>query len=138
AGSGDELHRPADLIETLVREGRLGQEAGRGFYTWADGSITADELTPSADDRPVLRHEISTVGVAGTGTMPSGIVEVFAKAGHDVVFVGRSEEKLAGVRAGIEKSLDKAISRGKLDEETKQAVLGRLRGATEREALADV
>jgi 3-hydroxybutyryl-CoA dehydrogenase len=70
--------------------------------------------------------------------MASGIVEVFAKAGYDVVYVGRSDDKVAGVRAGIEKSLDRAISKGRLEESAKPEVLGRLTGATSREALADV
>jgi 3-hydroxybutyryl-CoA dehydrogenase len=136
--TGDRLHQPADLLEKLVAEGRTGVEAGRGFYTYADGAVAADEETPSADDAPQLRHDIATVGVVGTGTMASGIVEVFAKAGYDVVFVGRSEDKLAGVTAGIEKSLDRAISKGRLEESAKTEILGRLTGATSREALADV
>ena len=85
-----------------------------------------------------MRHEIETVGVVGTGTMAAGIVEVFAKAGLDVVFVGRSDEKVDGVIAKITKNLDKAIAKGKLDEAGKEAVLARLTGATSREALADV
>jgi 3-hydroxybutyryl-CoA dehydrogenase len=138
AETGDHLHEPADLLETLVAEGRTGVSAGRGFYTYADGEIVADDETPSADDAPRLRHQIGSVGVVGTGTMASGIVEVVAKAGYDVVFVGRGEDKVAGVRAAIEKSLDKAIARGKADEATKAEVLGRLTGATSRDALADV
>lgn len=138
AETGDHLHQPADLLEKLVAEGRTGAASGRGFYTWADGAVVADEETPSADDAPQLRHEITSVGVVGTGTMASGIVEVFAKAGYDVVYVGRGEDKVAGVRASIEKSLDKAIARGKLEEAEKVAVLGRLTGATERSALAGV
>jgi 3-hydroxybutyryl-CoA dehydrogenase len=70
--------------------------------------------------------------------MASGIVQVFAQAGYDVVFVGRGEDKVAGVLTGIEKALDKAIERGKLDEAGKDAVLDRLTGATSREVLADV
>ncbi len=81
---------------------------------------------------------IATVGVVGTGTMASGIVEVFAKSGYDVVFVARSEEKVAGVQAAVTKSLDKAVAKGKLTEEVRAEVLGRLIGSTERAALADV
>ena len=138
AETGDPLHKPADLLEKLVAEGRTGHAAGRGLYTYADGEVVDDEETPSADSAPQLRHQISTVGVVGTGTMASGIVEVFAKAGYDVVYVGRSDEKVAGVRAGIEKSLDKAIAKGKLEESAKGDVLARLTPATSREALADV
>ena len=138
AETGDDLHRPAELLETLVAEGRLGVAGGRGFYTYQDGEVVADDETPSADDAPQLRHQIARVGVVGTGTMASGIVEVFAKAGYDVVYVGRSEDKVAGVRTAIERSLDKAIARGKADEATKAEVLARLTAATSREALAEV
>jgi len=122
ARTGDNLHRPANLLEKLVAEGRT----------------FADEPSGSADEAPQLRHEIGLVGVVGTGTMASGIVEVFAKAGYDVVFVGRGQDKVDGVRATIEKSLDKAIARGKLDEATRAEVLGRLTGSTSREDLAGV
>ena len=138
AESGDHLHQPADLLERLVAEGRLGEKSGRGFYTWSEGRLVEDEETPSSDDAPALRHEIARVGVVGTGTMASGIVEVFAKAGYGVVYVGRSEDKVAAVRTAIERSLDKAVAKGRLDDAGKAAVLGRLTGATERDALADV
>lgn len=138
AETGDPLHKPADLLESLAGQGATGKDAGRGFYAYEDGAIALDSETPSADDAPQLRHDIRTVGVVGTGTMASGIVQVFAQAGYDVVYVGRGEDKVAGVRTFIEKSLDKAIARGKSDEATKVAVLGRLTGATERSALADV
>ncbi|MET0953978.1 MAG: 3-hydroxyacyl-CoA dehydrogenase NAD-binding domain-containing protein, partial [Aeromicrobium sp.] len=120
AETGDELHQPVAVLSTQA----------------ADGSTFAS-ATADGDAAPQLRHEINRVGVVGTGTMASGIVEVFAKAGYDVTFVGRGEDKVAGVVAAITKSLDKAVSRGKLDEDGKAAVLGRLTGATEREALAD-
>ena len=122
AATGDDLHRPADLLEKIVAEGRT----------------FADEPSGSGAEEPQLRHDIAKIGVVGTGTMASGIVEVFAKSGYDVVYVGRTEEKIAGVRAAIGKSLDKAIARGKLDEATKTEVLGRLTGSVSREDLADV
>ncbi|WP_110241951.1 3-hydroxyacyl-CoA dehydrogenase NAD-binding domain-containing protein [Nocardioides gilvus] len=123
AVTGDELHKPAALLEKLV----------------SDGATTLS--VPGASDEaaaPELRHEIRKVGVVGTGTMAAGIVEVFAKGGFDVVYVGRSQEKLDGVVSGITRSLDKAISRGKLTEDGKTEVLDRLTGATSREDLADV
>jgi 3-hydroxybutyryl-CoA dehydrogenase len=138
AQTGDHLHKPADLLETLVAEGRTGKAAGRGFYTYADGEVVADDETPSDRDKPELQHTISTVGVVGTGTMAAGIIQVFAQSGYDVVFVGRGEDKVAGVITGITRALDKSIERGKLDEDGKSAVLERLIGSTEREALGDV
>ncbi len=120
AKSGDELHRPADLLSKLAS----GQ------------SSAADESDSSSS--PEFKRPIAKVGVVGTGTMATGIVEVFAKAGYPVTYVGRSEDKVAGVRAAIEKSLAKAVERGKLDEAGRDAVLANLTGATSREELADV
>lgn len=122
AETGDDLHKPADLLETMVAEGRT----------------FAGELSGSGDEAPQLRHEVAKVGVVGTGTMAAGIVQVFAQAGYDVVFVGRSDEKADAVVAGITKALDKAIERGKLDQDGKSAVIERLIASTEREALGDV
>lgn len=137
----DRLHAPRPILKQMVTAGLLGRKTGRGFYTYeAPDSpvVVPDALTPSAEDQAQLKHEISTVGVVGTGTMATGIVEVFAKAGYDVVYVGRSDAKVDGVRASIEKSLDKAIQRGKLEESAKAEVLGRLTGTTKLDDLSGV
>jgi 3-hydroxybutyryl-CoA dehydrogenase len=120
AETGDELHQPVSILGTMA----------------ADDATFAEAVGDDDGGAPQLRHEIETVGVVGTGTMASGIVEVFAKAGYDVVYVGRTDDKVQGVVAHITRSLDKAVSRGKLDEDGKAAVLARLTGSTEREALA--
>ncbi len=137
----DRLHAPAPILKQMVTAGLLGRKSGRGFYTYAEpdsSEVVADQLTPSADDAPRLRHDIRRVGVVGTGTMASGIVEVFAKAGYDVTYVGRSQAKVDAVRTTIERSLDKAIQRGKLEESAKADVLSHLTGSTRLDDLADV
>jgi 3-hydroxybutyryl-CoA dehydrogenase len=137
----DRLHAPAPILKQMVTAGLLGRKTGRGFYTYeAPDSpiVVADDKTPSEDQKPQLHHDIKTVGVVGTGTMASGIVEVFAKAGYDVVYVGRAADKVEGVRATIERSLDKAIQRGKLEESVKDEVLGRLTGTTSLDDLGQV
>src|SRR4051794_8307988 len=137
----DRLHAPAPILKQMVTAGLLGRKSGRGFYTYEGPDspvVVADALTPSADDQPQLRRAVASVGVVGTGTMATGIVEVFARAGFPVTYVGRSEDKVAAVHARIEKSLDKAIQRGKLEDSARDQVLSRLTGSTSVEDLADV
>src|SRR6476620_11440966 len=137
----DRLHAPAPILKQYVTAGLLGRKSGRGFYTYEapDSPVVVDDAhTPSADDKPQLRHDIRSVGVVGTGTMAAGIVEVFAKAGHDVLFTGRGQDKVDGVVATITKSFDKQIQRGRATEEQKAEVLGRVRGTTSLDDLKDV
>jgi 3-hydroxybutyryl-CoA dehydrogenase len=137
----DRLHAPAPLLKQYVTAGLLGRKSGRGFYTYeAPDSpvVVADAHTPSADDAPRLRHDITRVGVVGTGTMASGIVEVFAKAGYHVLYVGRAKDKVDGVVATITRNFDKQIQRGKATEDDKVGVLGRVVGTTSLDDLKDV
>ncbi len=136
----DRLHAPTPILKQLVTAGFLGRKTGRGFYTYEGPDspvVVADAHTPSADDKPRILRAVSRIGVVGTGTMATGIVEVFAKAGYDVTYVGRSAAKVDGVRATIERSLDKAIQRGKLEETVKPEVLKRLSGTTSLDDLKD-
>ena len=81
--------------------------------------------------------EITRVGVVGCGLMGSGIAEVCAKAGLDVLVREVDEESVATGRARIEGSLDKARSRGKLSEADASAALERLRFTTDVGDMAD-
>ena len=136
----DRLHAPVPILKQLVTAGFLGRKTGRGFYTYEGPDspvVVADPQTPDAQHRPELRRPVRRVGVVGTGTMATGIVEVFAKAGYEVTFVGRSATKVDAVRSAIERSLDKAIQRGKLEEEAREATLARLTGTTRLDDLAE-
>ena len=80
--------------------------------------------------------EVRSVGVVGCGIMGSGIVEVCAKAGMQVVFVEANDQLVARGREAIERSMAKAVERGKLDASSRDEVLGRMTGTTDFNDLA--
>jgi 3-hydroxybutyryl-CoA dehydrogenase len=80
---------------------------------------------------------IERVGIIGGGQMGGGIAEVCAKAGVDTIVVEVSDELVDRSRQGIERSLDNAVERKKLDPEGREAALSRLVFATDRAVLAD-
>ena len=138
----DRLHAPSPVIKQMVSAGLKGRKSGRGFYTYAEegsSTVVPDHLTPKpAGESGIALRPVRRVGVVGSGTMATGILEVFAKAGYDVVFVARAESKVAAVRATIEKSLEKAVQRGKLTEGARDDALRHLTGTTSLEDLRDV
>jgi 3-hydroxybutyryl-CoA dehydrogenase len=139
--SRDRMHAPAPLLKQMITAGMLGRKTGRGFYTYAEpGSpvVVPDALTPHASGEDgTAPRDIARVGVIGTGTMATGIVEVFAKRGFDVVLRARSEDKAAAAVGKVRKSLDRAVARGRLSESDRDSTLGRIVPAVEFEELAD-
>jgi len=79
---------------------------------------------------------ISTVGVVGLGTMGAGIVEVFAKQGLTVTAVEINDEALDRGRGIIEKSTSRAVERGRLEIDARDALMSRITWTTDFEALA--
>jgi 3-hydroxybutyryl-CoA dehydrogenase len=77
------------------------------------------------------------IGVVGCGLMGSGIAEVVARAGLDVVVVENGEAAAKAGRARIEASLGTAVERGKLDAADREAALDRIRVGADLEQLAD-
>ncbi|MET7362385.1 3-hydroxyacyl-CoA dehydrogenase family protein [Streptomyces sp. NPDC005562] len=141
AESHDRLHAPAPILKQLSEAGLTGRKAGRGFYTYAaPGSeeVVADALTPTAGEARAQGRTVRSVGVAGSGTMASGIAEVFAKAGFDVVLAARSEEKAETAKARIGKSLARSVDKGRMTAETAARALDRITPAGSYEAFADV
>ena len=125
----DTRHAPRPHIRQLLSAGFLGRKTGRGFYTYAGPNKPVVEDADSAKQAidPDVIASWSTVGVLGTGTMASGIAEVSAKAGFDVVLRGRSIEKAEAARGRIGASLAKAVDRGKLSAEERDAAIDRVR-----------
>lgn len=81
--------------------------------------------------------EIHRVGVVGAGLMGSGIAEVCARAGLDVLVTEANGPALDAGRARIESSLDRAVSKGKMSQEDRDAAAGRLRYTTDIGDFAD-
>jgi 3-hydroxybutyryl-CoA dehydrogenase len=80
---------------------------------------------------------ITRVGIVGSGIMGSGIAEVAAKAGIEVVLRSRKQESADAMVAGLAKSLAKQVDRGKLDAEVAEQVKGRVSATSDLDALAD-
>jgi 3-hydroxybutyryl-CoA dehydrogenase len=69
--------------------------------------------------------------------MGSGIAEVAAKAGIEVVLRSRAQTTADAMVAGLEKSLAKQVDRGKLDAGERDAVLGRVRAVADLSELSE-
>ncbi len=80
--------------------------------------------------------EIGTVGVIGIGTMGSGIVEVAARNGLQVVAREGSPELVEAGRARVEGSMDRGVARGKLDEATRESASAAVTWTTDLADLA--
>ena len=75
--------------------------------------------------------------VIGGGTMGLDIAQVFAKKGFDVVVRDINDDIIKASEARLNKSLDKLVSKGKLDEAGKAAITGRMTFTTDLNMAAD-
>lgn len=82
--------------------------------------------------------EIKTVGVLGAGAMGSGIVQVAAQAGYDVIVCDMDMAFVDKGVAGIDKALGRNVEKGRMDQATKDAIMGRIKKTTNRQDLAVV
>ncbi|MFK0216142.1 3-hydroxyacyl-CoA dehydrogenase family protein [Streptomyces sp. NPDC090298] len=141
AASHDRLHAPAPILKQLSEAGLTGRKAGRGFYTYAapgSGEVVRDALTPLTSAGAGAGRAVSSVGVAGSGTMASGIAEVFAKAGYAVVLAARSQEKADTAKARIATSLARSVTKGRMTAEARDTTLALITPAGSLDAFAEV
>ncbi|MFF0112572.1 3-hydroxyacyl-CoA dehydrogenase family protein [Streptomyces prasinus] len=141
AESHDRLHAPAPILKQLSEAGLTGRKAGRGFYTYEEpggAAVVRDALTPPEGGLPTEGRPVRSVGVAGSGTMASGIAEVFAKAGYHVVLAARTEQKAQGAKARIGTSLARSVDKGRMTAEAAALTLERVRATGSYDDFADV
>ena len=77
------------------------------------------------------------VFVLGAGTMGAGIVQAFAQSGCEVIVRDIKDEFVQRGINGIDKTLSKRVAKGKMTEEDKEAILGRISGTTDMKLAAD-
>jgi len=77
------------------------------------------------------------IGVLGAGTMGSGISQVFAQNGYEVIMVDLADEFLKRGMANIQKSLEKFVEKGKISELDKEETLKRIKPTTKIEEVGD-
>ena len=80
---------------------------------------------------------IKRLGIVGSGIMGSGIAEVAAKAGIEVLLRSRKQQTADAMVAALTKSLDKQVEKGKLDAGERDGVLSRVTGTHDLHALTD-
>ncbi len=81
--------------------------------------------------------ELQRIGVCGNGLMGSGIAQVAATAGFDVVVLEADQAALDRGMAGIKKSLDKFVEKGTISAEHRDATLAKLKPTTRLEDLKE-
>jgi 3-hydroxybutyryl-CoA dehydrogenase len=79
---------------------------------------------------------VKRVGIVGSGIMGSGVAEVAAKAGIEVVLRSRKQETADKTVAGLEKSLNKQVEKGRLSEEDRDGALQRVTATSDLNELA--
>jgi 3-hydroxybutyryl-CoA dehydrogenase len=80
---------------------------------------------------------ITRVGLIGSGIMGSGIAEVAAASGFDVVLRSRSQESADAMKAGVQKSLSRQVEKEKRTQAEADEILARVSTTTDLNALGD-
>jgi len=81
--------------------------------------------------------EIKTVGVVGAGQMGSGIAQVAAASGFNVIMNDIADAFIQKGLAGITKNMDRMVEKGKLSPQNREEIRARIRGTVQLEELAE-
>ncbi|OON81938.1 3-hydroxyacyl-CoA dehydrogenase family protein [Streptomyces tsukubensis] len=136
AASHDRLHAPAPVLGQLAAAGLTGRKAGRGFYRYEGPGGPAVTAAPTAAGGLPAGRRVRTVGIAGSGTMASGIGEVFAAAGYDVVLAGRAQRKADAAVERVKSSLARSVAKERITERARDETLARILPTGSYETLA--
>ncbi|MBW3562641.1 MAG: 3-hydroxyacyl-CoA dehydrogenase family protein [Actinobacteria bacterium] len=130
---------PQPFLRQLTSAGFTGRKAGRGFYQYEEpgSSQTLSEGPPRDAADPDAIADWSRIAVVGTGTMATGMAQVFAQAGYEVVIRGRGKHKSEAVIDGISRSLQRRVDKGRMDDEERGEIVGRLVPTGEYEDIGD-
>ncbi|HKZ46609.1 MAG TPA: 3-hydroxybutyryl-CoA dehydrogenase [Thermodesulfobacteriota bacterium] len=79
---------------------------------------------------------IKTIGIIGAGTMGSGIGQVMALSGFDVIMLDVKDEFIQKGMGNIKRGLDKMLEKGKITPKEKQETVARIRTTTRLEDIA--
>jgi 3-hydroxybutyryl-CoA dehydrogenase len=79
---------------------------------------------------------VSTIGIIGAGTMGSGIAQVCASAGLDVILTDLNETIVEKGAAAVARNLDRLVASRRLSIPDREAALARIKGSTSYDALA--
>ncbi len=81
--------------------------------------------------------EINTVGIVGSGIMGSGLAEVAARSGYQVIVRSRTKAGAEVVVEGVRGNLDRQVDKGKLEATDRDAIVARITGTHQLSHLAD-
>ena len=98
--------------------------------------VNKEALEKGANRPDVDDQKVTKVGVLGAGMMGAGIAYVSANAGIEVVLIDQAQDAADRGKAYSEGILDKGMKRGKVSEDKKAEVLGRINATTDLQALA--
>lgn len=130
---------PQPILRQLTSAGFTGRKAGRGFYRYEEpgSSETVSGGPPRGPADPDTISGWSRIGVVGTGTMTKGMAQVFAQAGYEVVIRGRGKHKSESVIDGISRNLQRRVDKGRMDDDERAEIIGRLEPTGEYEDIGD-
>ena len=81
--------------------------------------------------------DVAKVGVVGSGIMGSGLAEVVARSGREVIVRSRTQSGADAVIRKLAAGLDKQVTKGRLESDERDAIVGRVTGTSELADLHD-